>query len=583
MTEFEQATSSLKRTLGLVFVLSALTTLLQLSLPFYMTQVFTHVLPSRSVETLIALSVLALIAFALYAVFETVKQAILVRSAARYEALLAGPVVYSHFLDGSRDAASGSDLMQDIRQVRGFIGSRALSAAAEAPFIPIFMAILFAVDFALGMMITVGMILMVILAILQQNAIKSGVKAQNSSMSSANRLLQTHIEQSEIVRVMGLHKIAVNRWGRRNAETLTTFVDVQTTGGFYAGISRFLRFALQSGILGVGAFLVIEGDVASTIVFACMMIGGRALAPLDGLVGSWSTLTGAMEAHKRVRDALVGFYVEPDKTVLPDPVGNYTIDKLVYGLPGQSEPVIKRISFAFGAGESVGIIGPSGAGKSTLLRLLSGAIAPNGGAVRLDGADLKQWNRIQLGQHIGYVPQAVEFLPGTVAENIARFDPKATDEVVVEAARSAGVHDLILKFPQGYNTMLGRGAFSPSGGQKQLLAVARAFYRDPKILFFDEPNSNLDQQGDHLLLQAIGRASQRGATVVIVTQRPILLQAVGKVLVMKDGMIESYGPRAAVMPKVVKPVPVAAPATIESTARPAAPQIEAVAAEGAAS
>ncbi|MCB8839386.1 type I secretion system permease/ATPase [Aurantimonas sp. VKM B-3413] len=556
MSELDQAVSAFRRSLIGILAISAITTILMLALPFYMTQVFTHVLPSRSVETLLALSVLALIAYVLYGIFDGLRQSILARVAARYEALLSGPIVYSHFMDAGRDSSSGLELLQDVRQVRSFVGSRALAAVSEAPFIPLFMAILYLVDTTMGLMITAGMALMVLLALVQQSVMKSGVEAQNNASRAANRVLQAHIEQSETVRVLGLQKIALDRWGVPNARAVTSFIDLQSLGAFYGGVSKFLRFSLQSAILGFGAFLAIEGDISSTVVFACMMIGGRALAPLDGLVGSWSSLTTAWESHKRVRDALTGFYMEPERTALPEPAGAIQVEKLIYGMSGQSEPIIKRISFGFQAGESIAIIGPSGAGKSTLLRLMVGALAPASGTIRLDGADLRQWDRLQLGRHIGYVPQSVDFLPGTVADNIARFDPERDDAEVVAAARQAGIHELILRFPQGYNTPLGRGAFAPSGGQKQLLAVARAFYRNPKLLFFDEPNSNLDQQGDHLLMQAIGQARKRGATVVLVTQRPSLLQVADKVLVMRDGLIDNFGPRNEVLPKVVKPAAV---------------------------
>ncbi|MCF1504924.1 type I secretion system permease/ATPase [Afifella sp. H1R] len=556
MTELDHATSSVRRAFIGVFIMSGITSVLMLALPFYMMQVFQRVLPSRSEETLIALSILAFIAFATYGIFEALRMAVLARAAARYEAMLAGPVVYAHFLDGSRDASSGMELMQDVRQVKTFIGSRALAAVAEAPFIPIFVAVLFMVDIALGILITCGMVVMVVVAILQQRAMKRGIEVQNDAQRGANRILQSHIEQSETVRVLGLQKTAIARWGSLNARGLTAFVNLQTVGALFGGFSRFMRFSLQASILGVGAFLALEGDVAAVVVFACMMLGGRALAPLDGLVGSWSALTNAWSAHNRVRDALIGFYVEPERTALPEPKGNFMVEKLVFGVRGSDEAIIKRISFGIEAGETIGIIGPSGAGKSTLLRLLAGGLMPNAGHVRLDGADMRNWNRIQLGEYMGYVPQAVDFFPGTIGENIARFDPDASDTDIVEAAQQAGIHEMILRFPRGYDTRIGTGGMQPSGGQKQLIALARALYRNPRLIFLDEPNSNLDQEGDHILLGAVSRAKARGATIILVTQRPVLLQVVDRVLLMKNGTIENYGPRQEVLPKVVKPASV---------------------------
>jgi ATP-binding cassette subfamily C protein len=559
LTELEQAVASCRRAMITIFALSGITTILILALPFYMTQVYTRVLPSRSVETLAALSALALIAFMLYGIFDAIRQALSVRVAARYEALLSGPLVCAQFTNDKRSATAGVELMQDIRQVRGFIASRALAAISEAPFIPLFMIILFMVDVSLGLVICVGMGLMLLLAVLQQNAMARAIEAEGQSGREASRVLQAHLDQIETVRVLGLQKVALRLWGESNAAALTSFVKIQSLAATYGGVSKFLRYSLQAGILGAGALLAIEGQVSSIVVFACMMIGGRALAPMDGLVGSWGAMIGAWQAHVRIRDALVGFRIDDEKTSLPKPEGHVIVENLVYGVAGQKEPIIKRLSFSLPAGQALGIIGPSGAGKSTLLRLLAGAIEPTSGNVRLDSADLRNWNRVQLGQHVGYVPQSVDFFPGTIAENIARFQHARDDGEVVGAAQQAGVHEMIMKMPRGYDTVLGRGAFTPSGGQKQLLALARAFYREPNLLFLDEPNASLDQEGDHLLHQAIRRARERGATVIIVTQRPVLLQVVDRVLVMKDGAIENYGPREKILPKVVRPSAVAQP------------------------
>lgn len=553
MKEFDEAVRRIRKALWSVFAISGVTSVLMLALPFYMMQVFIRVLPSRSVETLLVLSLLAAVAFIALAVFDALRQAILARVAVLYESLLSGPVVYAHFLDGSRDPSSGSELIADIRQVRSFLGSKAPASIAEAPFIPVFLFVIFMIAIPLGLLITVGMGVMILMAIMQQSAMKRGIEIQSESQRDSNRLLQSHIDQAEIVRVHGLQKTAIDRWGHSSAENLTSYVDLQTVGGVYGGISKAIRFGLQAAILGFGAYLAIQGEISAIVVFAAMMIGGRALAPLDGLVGSWSALTSALAAHKRVRKAMETFEVESDPTELPAPKGEIQVEKLVYASPASPEAIIKRIGFTVPANSSVGIVGPSGAGKSTLLRLLAGAIAPSGGAVRLDGADLRNWNRMQLGPYIGYVPQAVEFFPGTVGQNIARFDPEATDELIVTAAKHAGVHDMILRFPKGYDTMIGASGFRPSGGQKQLLAIARALYRDPKLLFLDEPNSNLDQYGDNILVGALKSARERGATIVLVTQRPILLNATDRVLVLRDGMIEDYGPREEVVAKLSKP------------------------------
>ena len=574
MNEFDEATRRIRRALWSVLAISGVTSVLMLALPFYMMQVFVRVLPSRSLETLLVLSLLVGVAFAALALFDALRQAILARVAALYESLLSGPIVYAHFLDGSRDPSSGSELISDVRQVRAFLGSKAPAAIAEAPFIPVFLLVIYLVAIPLGLLITAGMGIMILMAIMQQSAMRRGIEIQSDSQRQSNRLLQSHIDQSEIVRVLGLQKTAIDRWGASSADNLSSYVDLQTVGGVYGGISKAIRFGLQAAILGFGAYLAIHGEISAIVVFAAMMIGGRALAPLDGLVGSWSALTTALDAHRRVREAMQEFRVDDELTELPEPRGEIRVEKLVYAAPGSPEPIIKGIGFTVAPNSSVGIVGPSGAGKSTLLRLLAGAVTPTRGSVRLDGADLRNWNRMQLGPHIGYVPQAVEFFPGTVGQNIARFDPEVLDDEVVAAARNAGIHDMILRFPKGYDTQLGPTSFRPSGGQKQLLAIARALYRNPKLLFLDEPNSNLDQYGDNILVGALKAARERGATIVLVTQRPVLLNATDHVLVLRDGMIDDYGPREEVVAKLSKPARAISQSVPAKVSKPA-PQVAA--------
>jgi PrtD family type I secretion system ABC transporter len=408
------------------------------------------------------------------------------------------------------------------------------------------------INIGIGLMILAGMVLMVVVTVAQQSALKDKVKTQADATRSANRILQAHVDQSETVRIMGLQRDSLNRWGKPNALALSTYIGSEDTGTIYGGIARFLRFSLQAAVLGYGAFLAIEGQVSSVVVFAAMMVAGRALAPLDGLVGSWSALINAWNAHKRIKDSLTGFYMLPEKTLLPDPTGEISVRNLVFGTRGSQEAIVKRISFDVKAGETIAVIGPSGAGKSTLLRLLAGGLRPSSGSIRLDGAELSNWNSLQLGKFVGYVPQAVDFLPGTVAQNIARFGEDMTDTEVIGAAQEAGIHDMIQRFPQGYDTVIGKDAFMPSGGQKQLLALARAFYRQPKLLFLDEPNANLDPEGDATLIQALRRANARDATVIIVTQRPNLLQVADKVLLLKNGLIENFGPASEIRPQVVR-------------------------------
>ncbi|HEV2602662.1 MAG TPA: type I secretion system permease/ATPase [Microvirga sp.] len=553
MFEFSLVANRLRQAIIAVFALSSIISLLMLALPVYMMQISIRVLPSESEATLLVLSLMALAAFAACAALEAVRQMILSREAVRFEALLAGPFVYAHFSDPGRDSQAGLELLNDIRTVRSFIASRVPAALAEAPYIPLFLLALFLVDFSLGAVVAIGMVVMIVLALLQQNAVARPTEESIEAERASRRTLQSHLAEAETVRVLGLHQTAINRWGQSNALALARFLEIHKAANWYNGFSKVVRLALQAGILGFGALLVLEGKTTMAVVFACTMIGGRILAPLDGLVGSWTTIAQTLVAYNRIKAAAAELVVDPPRMALPAPTGRIMLEKVVYRTPASDQLIIKPTSLEIKAGETIGLIGPNGAGKSTLLKLMAGAIMPLAGSVRFDGADLRTWNRVQLGAYVGYVPQSIEFFPGTVAENIARFDPEAKADDIVEASQLAGVHNLILRFPDAYDTKLG-GTFRPSGGQRQLLGLARAFYKRPRLLFLDEPNSNLDQEGDQILFAALGRAREWGATIVVITQRPVLIQIVDRVLMMNDGMVQAFGPKDEVLPKVVKPV-----------------------------
>ncbi|MET0445238.1 MAG: ATP-binding cassette domain-containing protein [Pseudorhodoplanes sp.] len=311
---------------------------------------------------------------------------------------------------------------------------------------------------------------------------------------------------------------------------------------------------LQIAILGLGAWLVLHGQMTAGMIFASSILSGRALQPLDQLVSGWKQSTDAWRAWNRLRHSLGAEDQQAPKTQLPEPVGKITVQQVVFIPPGAqpgTEPILKRVSFQLEAGESLAIIGPSRAGKSTLVRLMVGASRPNSGAIRIDGADLESWDKTQLGRYVGYLAQDIQLFPGTIADNVSRFDGEATDEAVVEAAQHAQAHQLILSQRSGYQTMIGAVSSALSGGERQRIGLARAFYGNPRILVLDEPNSNLDQEGEEALARAVAGARARKATVVIVTHRPSIAATCDKVLLMRDGMVEAFGPSAEVLNKVV--------------------------------
>ena len=347
---------------------------------------------------------------------------------------------------------------------------------------------------------------------------------------------------------------ACNRWGMQFARALSASDELVTRNATYGSISRGLRLLLQIAMYGVGAYLTLKGQMTAGMIFAASMISARAMQPLDQIVGSWRQISDAAAAWKRVSESLEGRGPQDNRRLdLPAPMGAITVDELVYFLPGTREglpPLVKGISFQVDAGSTLAIVGPSQAGKSTLIRLIVGAIEPHGGIVRLDGADLATWDRENLGQHIGYLAQEVELFPGTIAENIARFDPSATSEEVIAAARRAEVHDMILGQPDGYNTGIGPLGVRLSGGERQRIGLARALYGNPGLIVLDEPNASLDVEGESALARVVHQAKARGATVVVVTHRPSLAAECDDVLMLRDGRIERYGPAKEVLMRI---------------------------------
>ncbi|WP_193175989.1 type I secretion system permease/ATPase [Oricola nitratireducens] len=537
------------RAVAEIGVFSFVVNALMLVMPLYMLQIYDRVLPSSSMETLVFLTIIAVAALGLLAILEIVRGIYANRLAARLDVSHSRNAMVASM--GSPRASLGDiQNLRDLAAVRSFIASRLMFSLFDLPFAPLFILLLWLVHPVLFWMTSAGAVVLAGIAIANQAATQAAARRASENGIAALMTAQTFVRNAETLRAMGMVGNAVSAWARQHAPELEAHDDIARINALFAGLSRFLRLGLQIAVLGVGALLVLKGEMTAGMIFATSLISGRGLQPIDQVIGGWRQYMDARTAWRRLSGRTVSAGKDRDFTDLPAPRGRVEVENVTYFAPNSAAdaaPILKNVSFRIPAGAVVGVIGPSGAGKSTLARLVVGAISPRAGAVRFDGADIGNWDSEVLGQHIGYLPQDVELLPGTIAENIARFAPNFEDAEMVEAAVRAQVHDLIQSMPQGYDTVIGPQGMVLSGGQRQRVGLARAFYGRPNLLVLDEPNANLDSDGERALERAIDEARVAGATVIIVTQRMSIVREVDMLLVLRAGMIEDYGPRDQVL------------------------------------
>lgn len=516
--------------------------------PLYMLQVYDRVLTSGSIETLAFISLIAIAALILLAVADTVRAMMAGRIAAKLEVEI-GPDMLMASMAGPRASLGDVQPIRDLGIVRGFIAGRGVFAFLDLPFAPVFIGVLYFVHPNLFLLTLGGAILLAVVALTNHRAtVKAAGQAAETTLA-ATLAAQSFARNSESLRAMGMTGNVIRSWGMQAANSLIAQERMNRVNSVFAGFSRFLRLGLQIAILGYGAYLVVAGQMTAGMIFAASLISGRALQPIDQVIGGWKGFTDARRAWSRLKAGLDTHAVARPATDLPAPVGRLEVEQLVVFAPNApgAEPLLKRISARFEPGDCVAVIGPSGAGKTTLVRTLIGAIEPRSGAVRIDGGDLRNWDGEKLGRFVGYLAQDVELLPGTIAENIARFTPEEAGAAVIVAAQRAQVHELIQKLPKGYNTPIGPGGLQLSGGQRQRIGLARAFFGSPRILVLDEPNASLDGDGDLALERALTDAKKDRVTVVIVTQRLSIATKADSILILEDGAIEDYGPRLEVI------------------------------------
>jgi ATP-binding cassette subfamily C exporter for protease/lipase len=551
------ATSRLQSELGQAFLVyrraflavagfSLITNLLQLVPSLYMLQIYDRVLASRNYGTLWALSAIALGMYVLLGALEWVRGYILIRIGNRVEQEFNERIFSATFAHTLRQAGSNpAQALNDFTNVRQFITGTGV-AFFDLPWAPIYLIVCFLLHPLLGFVSLFGLIASTTLTIVSSRMTDPVLAKAQTSAIKAGSFANNNLRNSEVIEAMGMLANVRAKWARFNNDLMREQSEASDRAAIMTAISKNFRVAMQSAILGAGAYLVIEGAATPGVMIAASILMGKALGPVDTALASWKSVVSARTAWDRLT-ALLNVYPKPKHAMsLPAPRGVMTVENVIAAPPGSQTPVLKGVSFAAVPGEILAVVGPSASGKSTLARVLVGIWPSVGGKVRLDGADVFSWNKLELGPHIGYLPQDVEIFDGTVAENIARYGPQESEKIV-RAAQIAGVHDMILRLPQGYDTPLGAGGSSLSGGQRQRVGLARALYGDPALVVLDEPNSNLDDAGEAALQQALAIFRQLGKTVIVITHRPTILNLVDKLLVLQDGIVAAFGPRQDVL------------------------------------
>ncbi|MFP4273366.1 MAG: type I secretion system permease/ATPase [Halothiobacillaceae bacterium] len=524
-------------------VFSMVINLLMLVPAIYMLQLYDRVLMSYNITTLVMLSLVVAGLFVVLAVMEIIRGKTLIRVGNRLDEKLNGRVfraTYESYL--KQGNGNAQQTLSDFTSVRQFSTGQGIIAFFDAPWTPVFILVMFMFHPVIGMVGAVAALILLTLAFINEWATSKPLGQANQLHNQASAQAASNLRNAEAIESMGMFPRVRERWLALHNRMLGFQTVASERAAVITGLTKTLSLASQSTVLGVGAYLVVQNEITAGMMIAGSILMGRAVAPMQQLIGSWRGFVATRNAHARVSKLLATFPEEQQRLSLPAPTGNLRVEQLFAGPPGAVKPVISGVEFDLVAGTTLGMVGPSASGKSTLARLMVGVWPPMSGKVRLDGADLYAWNKEELGEHVGYLPQDIELFDGTVAENIARFG-QVDSQQVVRAAQMAGVHELILALPDGYDTRIGSGGHALSGGQRQRVALARAMYATPRLVVLDEPNSNLDDQGERALIGAVRALKASGTTLVIVTHRTSILSEVDKMLVMREGKAAMFGAR----------------------------------------
>ncbi|RWQ41242.1 MAG: type I secretion system permease/ATPase [Mesorhizobium sp.] len=562
--------ASFRRALAGIALMSGVVNVLALTGSFFMLQVYDRVIPGRSVPTLVGLAVFAGTLFVFQGVLELIRSRLLVRIGMALDARLSGQVYAALMRLPLRTKLAGDGLqsLRDLDQVRSFMSSAGPTALFDLPWMPLYLAICFLFHFWIGMTALAGVVILFSLTLLAEIRTREPARKANSQAAARNTLAEATRRNVEVLQAMGFGSRIAERWSGINADYLDTNATASDLAGTLGTISKILRMMLQSGILAIGAYLVIHQEATGGIMIASSIMMSRALAPIELAIAHWRGFVTARQAWTRLTQLLVLLPETAISVSLPAPRSALSVENISVTPPGERRLVVQDATFALERGVGLGIVGPSASGKSSLVRAIAGIWLPVRGTVRLDGATLDQWSPEELGNHVGYLPQDVQLFDGTIAENIARFEPQAPSDKILAAARAAGVHDLVIHLPEGYETRIGEAGSALSAGQRQRVALARALYGDPFLVILDEPNSNLDAEGEAALTEAIQRVRARGGVAIVVAHRPSALASLDQVLVMANGRIQAFGPKNEILNKITRPagVPLKVVSGLEETA-----------------
>lgn len=547
-----------RRTFAAAGVFSLFSNVLILSIPIYSLQVYDRVMSSRSGTTLAMLTVIAVGCLLVHAVLEAVRSRLMVHVGLWLERVWAPELLRRAIRRGPEgDGATGAQILRDLGAVRGFITGPGVFHLFDAPWVPVYAVVMFMLHPALGWLTLGGGAALFGLALVSELATRGPLKGAGQRLTVSQARADEYVRRAEVIEAMGMLPGLTNVWAAESRRTQDMLSVGWHRSALLAAAARFGRFFIQVAVVAVGAWLAINDHLSTGSVVAASIMLTRALAPVESLVGSWKNFMGARAAYGRIQRELIRPQAARASTALPVPRGRLTLERTSFELPHLERPVLSGIELDLLPGEALGIIGPSAAGKSTLARIILGLQVPSRGRARLDGADMATWSREDLGRHVGYLPQNIELFPGTIKRNIARM-AEPDDRKVIEAAQLAGVHEMILRLPLGYDTEIADALRNLSGGQRQRIAIARAFYGEPRLLVLDEPNSNLDSEGENALIRALLRARERGVTTIVIAHRARVLMTVDRLMLLRDGRMDMLGERDEVMARVLPQQPQAA-------------------------
>ena len=536
---------------------SFVSNLLYLALPLYTFQIYGRVLSSYSVPPLAVLTFGVLVVFFISSVIDELRTRVLINYGIMLDQRVSSHV-FAALFDAERRGGTQarSQALRDLDSFRQILTGPVFAAVFDLPWMPLFIGILFVIDPLVGVLTLAGAAALFGLAMAQDKLSRPPLQQANEAALKGYAFTEAGLRNSEVVRAMGMLDALGARWSTFRAQSIERGAWASQRASVLSNATKFTRMAIQILVIGLGAYLVVTGQIHPALLFANMILASRALQPVERLVGAWDGIVNGGRAFDRLNLLFNSYSIPPPSTSLPRPLGQLSIEAVSFLPPGADRYVLQGLNFKIEPGEMLGIIGPSGAGKSTLARLMVGVWRPNAGHVRLDGADVYTWNRSEFGLHVGYLPQDTELFAGTIRDNIARFRAGVPDEAVVEAATMANVHQLILRLPKAYETELTDGGYVLSAGQRQRIGLARALLGDPRLLVLDEPNASLDAEGEEALMRVIDTMKSRGSTIVVVSHKPNVFRAADKMLVLRDGRMELFGPREAVMARFAQPSPV---------------------------